>query len=303
MKERILPDGVYVAALTPMLDDLTPDIDRLVKHCNALLNQGAQGLALLGTTGEANSFSTDERTKLIEAVIEHGIPAKQIMLGTGCCSYTETINLTRHAVNTGIKSILLLPPFYYKQINDEDLLTFISKVLDEVAEPGLEIYLYHFPRLTGLHFSISLIEKLVAKYPDNIVGIKDSGGDFQNMQEVCRSIPGFKVFAGTEKYLLDVLRIGGAGCISATANITLGQCMLVFNNWQDTEADKLQDELTAMRNIFEGLPFIGILKQYLARIQNIPQWRNIRPPNGLIDESRVTEVLDAMADKMVSGIR
>lgn len=303
MKQTSLPGGVYVAALTPMDAELNPDIELLTSHCRFLFNHGAQGLALMGTTGEANSFSVDERMKLIEELLANDIPAGKIMLGTGCCSYTDTIQLTRHAVSSGIRNILLLPPFYYKQVDDDGLFAYFSRVLEEVAEPELEIYLYHFPRMTGLHFSHSLIERLIDSYPANFIGMKDSGGQVEHMREICRHFPGFKLYAGTEKYLLDVMRMGGAGCISATANVTIGPCVEVYRNWQTGKADALQDELTEMRNIFEGLPFIGILKQYLARVQNNPQWIYMRPPNGPVPEAEVERVLEAMMEKLVSSNR
>ena len=295
MENKILPNGVYVAALTPLQHDLAPDVKMLAQHCRHLLEQGAQGLALMGTTGEANSFNVEERINLIEGLLSHGIDARQIMLGTGCCSYVDTVKLTRHAVAQGIKSILLLPPFYYKQIDDEGLLNYFFRVVEEVSEPGLEIYLYHFPKMTGLSLSHALLEKLLLRYPRNFVGMKDSGGDFNHMKSIAENFSGFKVFAGTEKYLLDVLRLGGAGCISATANVTIAKCMEVFNHWQDPLADTLQAELTDERNIFEGLPFIGILKQYMAHQSANPQWLHVRPPNGLVHETALQKVIEQMA--------
>jgi 4-hydroxy-tetrahydrodipicolinate synthase len=218
------------------------------------------------------------------------------MLGTGCCSYVDTVRLTRHAVALGIKSILLLPPFYYKQIEDEGLLHYFSRVIEQVGEDDLEIYLYHFPKMTGLHFSSALLEKLLMRYPRNFVGMKDSGGDFNHMKSICKDFPGFKLFAGTEKYLLDVLKLGGAGCISATANVTVTKCMDVYNQWQSAEAETLQATLTAQRNIFEGLPFIGILKQYMAHLSGNPQWLHVRPPNGLVPEIELKRVVEQMAN-------
>ena len=296
MKNKILAHGVYVAALTPMQSDLKPDIDLLANHCRNLLERGVQGLALMGTTGEANSFSIEERMEIVEGIIGRQINANQIMLGTGCCSYIDTVRLTRHALAQGIKSILLLPPFYYKQVDDEGLFNYFYRVVNEVGEHDLEIYLYHFPKMTGLHFSSALLEKLLTRFPDNFAGMKDSSGDFSHMKSICENFTGFKLFAGTEKYLLDVLRLGGAGCISATANVTTPKCMEVFNHWQGAMADRLQSELTTQRNIFEGLPFIGILKQYMAHISGNPQWLHVRPPNGLVAEIELKRVIAQMAN-------
>lgn len=301
MHDTLLPNGVYVAALTPLLPDLSPDVDLLADHCGVLLKSGVQGLALMGTTGEANSFTITERKILLEGLLERDISGQKIMLGTGCCSYNDTIDLTKHAIKSGIKSILLLPPFYYKQVDDTGLFEYFRRVMEECGDEGLEIYLYHFPKMTGIHFSQELLEKLVDRYPSNFVGMKDSGGDLGHMSEICKHFPGWKLFAGTEKYLLDVLRMGGAGCISATANITVQKCVEVMQNWKDQQADQLQEELTAQRNIFEGLPFIGILKQCMAELKNNPQWLNVRPPNGRVADEKLQAVLRQMAKQRVTG--
>lgn len=296
MNNTLLPKGVYVAALTPMHDDLTVDTSLLTYHCQQLLEAGAQGLALMGTTGEANSLSLTERKTLLEEILEKGVDPGKIMLGTGCCAYPDTIDLTRHAVRHGIKSILLLPPFYYKQVDDAGLFDYFKKVIHETGAGDLEIYLYHFPKMTGLHLSLSLLDRLISEFPRNVVGMKDSGGDLQHMQDIATHFPGFKLFAGTEKYLLDVLRMGGAGCISATANVTITQCMDVFDHWLEPSADERQEALTAQRMVFEGLPFIGILKAYLAIQKKTPQWSNVRPPNSLVKGDEVDKVIKKMKE-------
>lgn len=292
MNQTILQPGVYVANLTPMTPDLLPDIPLLISHLRHLINKGAQGIALLGTTGEANSFSLQERMDLITAVVENGIPADRLMVGTGCCALTDTIVLTKHAVRSGIKSILMLPPFYYKQVSDDGLFSYFQRVIEGVAADQLEIYLYHFPKMTGLDFSIPLLEKLLQSYPGQIVGMKDSSGDLEHGKMIASHFPGFKLYAGTEKYLLDILRAGGSGCISATANVTVQKCAEVFRHWQQPEADQLQAEASAQRQIFEGLPFVSILKQYLAFTTGNQQWLHVRPPNALVPDDVARQVVE-----------
>lgn len=291
MINTILPNGSYVAVLTPMTDALEPDIPLLLAHSQAMLDQGAQGIALLGTTGEANSFTLPERMKIMSGLIDGGIPGSKIMVGTGCCSYGETVLLNKYALELGINSVLMLPPFYYKHVEDQGLFNYFEKVVHETADDRLEIYLYHFPKLTGLDLSIDLLGKLINEFPGIFVGLKDSGGDVNHMQQVIDHFPDFKLFAGTEKYLLDIMRRGGAGCISATANVTVSACTQVFANWQSAEADILQKKLTAMRSCFEGLPFTGILKQYLANLEQKPSWLNIRPPNSLVSGEALTNII------------
>ena len=296
MSTTILQPGVYVANLTPMDASLQPDVPLLINHLEALLAQGAQGIALLGTTGEANSFSLQERKDLITAVTKAGIPGHRLMVGTGCCAYTDTISLTRHAVEHGINSILMLPPFYYKQINDQGLFRYFQTVIEGVGATDMEIYLYHFPKMTGVNFSIPLLEMLIEHYPNQVVGMKDSSGDLEHGKSICKHFPGFRLFAGTEKYLLDILHAGGSGCISATANVTVGQCARVFQNWQNSQAKALQSAATAQRQVFEGLPFVSILKQYLAETTGNSQWLHVRPPNALVEDEKVHEIVSQMKD-------
>lgn len=184
-------------------------------HIKWLLKRGNNGICLLGTTGEANSFGVDERLRILEAVLNGGIPADKLIVGTGCCAITDTVTLTRHAHSHGVAGILLLPPFYYKTIADAGLETYMAKLFDRVGENKVQIYLYHFLQLSGLPFSVSLVEKLVSKYPDNIIGLKDSGGEWSHMEQLLKAIPGFRLYTGNEKFLLSVLKAGGAGCISA----------------------------------------------------------------------------------------
>ena len=288
------PRGAVTASLTPLKSDLTLDSKRLIKHCHWLLEQGSAGIALLGTTGEANSFSLAERMSFLDAIATSSLPLDKIMVGTGCCAYSETVELTKHALASGMSNILMLPPFYYKQVNEEGLGNYFDLIIDQIGHDQLQIYLYHIPKMSGLGFSLSLVTSLVEKYPKVIVGIKDSSGDFGNMKEIRQALPEFRLYAGTEKHLLDVLRIGGVGCISATANVTARWISQVYTQWQTKEADALQEKVSRLRSCFEGLPFTAILKQYLAHYQNDPTWLNIRPPNSILQ--------DAVLDKVMAGL-
>lgn len=280
MAKSKLPNGVYTANLTPVKANGKVDYPLLVQHCKWLLKNGSSGLALLGTTGEANSFSLGERKRILKETIAGGIPAKKIMVGTGCCSLPETVSLTKHAVSLGVGGILLLPPYYYKQVTQAGVFQYIDAFIQQVNDPKLRIYLYHFPKMSGIAFSIPLIQQLLKKYPKIIVGIKDSSGDFSNMKAMVQQIPNFQVFAGTEKYLLDIIKIGGAGCISATGNVTCPLAGEIYKLWQKKKAAKKKnDYLVKVRTSFEGFPFSGALKTYMASITDNPRWQNVRLPN------------------------
>ena len=277
-KPTSLPDGVYAAALTPLHDDLSIDHETLAAHARWLLANGCDGLVLLGTTGEANSFSLAERMALLDNVIEAGLPPGRLLVGTGCCATPDTVMLTQHAVVHGVGGVLMLPPFYYKNVSDEGLFAAFDQVIQQVGEEALQIYLYHFPKMSGVSFSPSLIEKLLHRYPDTVVGMKDSSGDFQHMEHTIASFPGFRVFAGTERYLLGMLGIGGAGCISATTNVTCRLAGEVFAKRATQEARNLQSQLTAMRATLEAFPLAAALKHLTAVRTGQASWRNVRPP-------------------------
>ena len=285
--KRLLNDnkvsgGVLSAVLTPLDSNLNADYPRLVKHINWLLGRGNNGIGLLGTTGEANSFSVDERRQILEAVLDRGIAPGKLIVGTGCCAITDTVFLTRHAHSHQVAGILLLPPFYYKQINDVGLETYIAKLLDKVGENEIKIYLYHFPQLSGAPFTVKLTERLVSKYPNNIIGMKDSGGDWSHIEEILKAIPGFRLYAGSEKFLLPVLKAGGVGCISASANLTSPEAAAVYEAWKKGSGEKEQARLSLLREALEKYPSIGTLKYIFAKLSGDKDWLNIRPPNVIL---------------------
>ena len=279
--ESNLPRGLFTASLTPMNDDLSVNYQALVEHINWLLDNGSNGICLLGTTGEANSFSIEERMDVLDEVIDADIAPHKLLVGTGTCVISDTIILTQHAISKGVGGVLMLPPFYYKGLSDQGILDYFKLVIEGVEDENLKIYLYNFPKMTGVPFTLELVKKLVAAFPGVIVGMKDSSGDWEGMQAVCDEIPGFQLFTGTEKYLLDTLRAGGAGCISATFNASIKYGASVYSNWQGSEADGLQTKLNDIRRRFEVDSFISSLKFLFAKWFDEPHWLNVRPPNSL----------------------
>ncbi|MCG2597127.1 MAG: dihydrodipicolinate synthase family protein, partial [Achromobacter sp.] len=214
------PQGVYSPVLTPFNADLSPSAPRFVGHCRALLEQGA-GLAIFGTNSEANSLSVAEKRHLLDALLDAGLPAARMMPGTGACALPDAVELTRHAVGAGCGGVLMLPPFYYKGVSDEGLFRAFAHVIERVADERLRIYLYHIPPVSGVPISLGLIDRLLGEFPGIVAGIKDSSGDWANTQAMLRDFQprGFDVFAGTETVLLETMRAGGAGCITATGTV------------------------------------------------------------------------------------
>jgi 4-hydroxy-tetrahydrodipicolinate synthase len=273
-----LPDGIYAACLTPLKENLKVDHPRLAAHARWLLENGCAGLAIMGTTGEAVSFSLPERMELLERLLEAGIPPSRIMLGVGCCALPDTVALARHALDHGVHGLLVLPPFYYKNVRDAGLIASFDALIQQIGDRRPEIYLYHFPQMTGVPFSLSVIDRLLAAYPGVVVGVKDSGGQLENMRAMAQAFPGFRVFAGSEKFLLDVLRVGGAGCISATVNLTARLAAEVYDVWQSPEADDLQRRVSAVRQAIESFPMIPALKLLTALRTGDAAWHHMRPP-------------------------
>ncbi|MBX2817746.1 MAG: dihydrodipicolinate synthase family protein [Saprospiraceae bacterium] len=285
-------DGVITAPLTPLQEDLSLHSELMLDHCQQLLERGCNGLAVLGTTGEASSFSVQERKQVLESL--SSIDPQQIMLGTGCCSFQDTIELTKHGLDHGVTNFLMLPPYYYKQVDDVGLLQYFDKVINAVASSSLNIYLYHFPKLAGVAFSDHLLEMLLTAHPESIVGMKDSTGDWTHMESVLDAHPGFRLYAGTETYLLETLKKGGCGCISATANVTASLAVQSYRAWTEHQDVSLHQDLIKVRKTFEGLPFTGALKGYLAATTGDRTWLNVRPPNQILEGDKLQTLLQQL---------
>ncbi|MBT4906583.1 MAG: dihydrodipicolinate synthase family protein [Rhodospirillaceae bacterium] len=289
------PAGVFAASLTPMTADLEIDVPRAVAHNQWLLANGCNGVAPLGTTGEANSLSLDERLALLDALADAGITGPQLIAGVGCTAIPDTVTLTRKALANGAGGVLMLPPFYYKAPSEDGLFAAFAEVIERVGDPALQIYLYNFPQQVGFELPLSLIARLVEAYPDTVVGSKDSSGDWPRMERTMAELPGFRLFPGSEEFLLAGLRQGAVGCISATVNVTAPQSQDVYANWRADNADDLQNYLTELRMAFKGLPAIPVMKAYHARERNDSGFANLRPPFTPASEADLATVSERLA--------
>jgi 4-hydroxy-tetrahydrodipicolinate synthase len=293
-KGRVDPKGVLAAVLTPMDEDLNPDHQAFAAHCHRLLAAGCHGLSVFGTTGEANSLSVNERLDALDALVESGVPAERLLPGTGSCALTDTVHLSRAALEAGAVGVLVLPPFYYKGVGDDGLFRFFAEVVERVGDDRLRVYLYHIPQMTGVDLGLPLISRLIEAYPSVVVGTKDSSGDRGRIMTLCRELPDFSVLAGTETLLLETLRSGGEGCISATVNVTSRLARRVHDAHTAGKADEavaLQERLTHLRASIEAYPVIPALKQLMAGLTSDKQWLNIRPPLSSLDEKRTRDLL------------
>ena len=270
--------GVFAPVITPFGENLSPDAGRLSTHCRWMLSQGV-GLSVFGTNSEANSLSADEKIELMDALVGAGIDPKMMMPGTGCCAITETARLTAHATRLGCGGVLMLPPFYYKGVSDEGLFAAYADVIQRVGSEDLRIYLYHIPPVANVPLSIGLIDRLVKEYPTTVVGIKDSGGNWLNTRDMLdQGWDDFRIFVGAETFLLDNMRHGGAGCISATANVNPAAIVRLYETWQDTGAEGQQHQLNLIRDTFGKYVVIPALKACTGHFSGDAQWDIVRPP-------------------------
>jgi 4-hydroxy-tetrahydrodipicolinate synthase len=271
--------GVLAPVVTPFAADLRPDPERLIRHCRWLLAQDV-GLAVFGTNSEANSLSTEEKVDLLDRLVDAGLDPARMMPGTGCCALTDSVRLTAHAVQLGCGGVLMLPPFYYKGVSDEGLFRNYAEVIQRVGDPRLRIYLYHIPPVAQVPISAALIARLLETYPGIVAGLKDSSGDWKNTHRMLERFAssGFDVFPGSETFLLPGLRHGGAGCISATANVNPAAIVRLYATWQAADADAQQERLNVIRGIFARFPMIAALKAAIALFGGDERWGTVRPP-------------------------
>ena len=272
--------GLLCPVVTPFGADLSPDPARFIAHCRWLLDQGCSGLAVFGTTSEANSLSVDERIALFDALVAAGVPAARLLPGTGCCALTDSARLTRHVLQAGAAGVLVLPPFYYKNVSEEGLFRSYAAVIERVADPRLRLYLYHIPAMTQVPVPLPVIERLRAAFGPTVAGIKDSSGDAQYLGALLDRFAGtgFGIFPASESLLLSSLRRGAAGCITASANVNPGPIAGLIESWRAPGAEARQARLDGVRKALQALPLIPAVKATLALYSGDEAWSRMRPP-------------------------
>ena len=280
MLKDALFGGVNAAVLTGFHADLSLDLARMAAHSRWLLDNGCNGLGILGTTGEANSLGIAERIAVMEGLIERGIPATTLLPGCGTTAIPDTVLLTRRAEALGIRGVLLLPPFFYKNPSDDGLFAYYSEVAQRVAG-DIKLYFYHFPAQSAVPIGLALIERLLKAYPGKFKGIKDSTGDWANTKSYADAFAteGFEVYCGDDSLLHANLNNNGAGCITAAANVGCAVSQQVYRNWNNAEGKAAQLTLTAIRRAVTSVPLIPALKSLVARNTANPAWTIIRPPH------------------------
>ncbi len=288
--------GLISPILSPFDDNLNFNQEMYNELAKDLLSTGCSGLAPFGTTGEALSVSNDERMQALENLIKSGISPNKLIPGTGLCNFPDTVKISRHAIELGCKGVMTLPAFYFKDVTDEGLFQYYERLIDEINHPNLKIYLYHIPQVSGVGLSIPLVKKLRSTYPDIIVGIKDSSGVWENTEQLL-SIDGLIVYPGAELPVIDAIKLGGPGCISATANFNptnIAKVIELSHDGKWDQAEEAHKDVKEVRYLFQDYSAIPAQKAMLAIKYKDDRWKNIRPPLVQISEQRSSELADKL---------
>jgi 4-hydroxy-tetrahydrodipicolinate synthase len=265
---------VFAAIATPVDEQYAPDVPRALTLARHLLDAGCDGLNVLGTTGEATSFSLAQRQRLMSAYKSEGLPLDRLMVGTGAAALADSIALTQHAADLGFGGALVLPPFYYKNVPDDGLGAYIAAIMAATADRPIPIYLYHFPAMSAVPWPVELIAKMRQTHGSRLAGLKDSSGDMAYARSATTVDPEFAVFPSTEAVLLEAREGAFAGCISATANVNPDLCARA---WRIGDRSAL-DDAVAIRKLFDGRPLVSGVKALLAHIHNDPSLARVMPP-------------------------
>ena len=285
--------GVIAAIATAVDDKGEPDCARSTELARFLLANGCDGLNVLGTTGEATSFSLEQRKRVMSAYRAAGLPLDRLMVGTGAASVADAVALTRHAAELGFAGALVLPPFYYKGVPDDGLFDYVEIIVQATAAGPIPLYLYHFPAQSGLPWHVKLVARLVGAFGARIVGLKDSSGDMAYAREAATVAPGFKVFPSTEAVLMEARTGVFAGCISATANLNADLCARA---WRSGDTHAL-DAAVAIRKLFDGKQLVPGVKALIAHIHDDPGWSRVQPPLSVFpapDRTAVSAAYDSL---------
>ena len=266
--------GVIAAIATAVDNKGEPDSGRATALARFLLDNGCDGLNVLGTTGEATSFSLAQRQRVMRAYADAGLPMDRLMVGTGAAALADAVALTCHAADLGFAGALVLPPFYYKGVSDDGLVAYVGALVAATSARPIPIYLYHFPALSGVPWHVKLLRRLIGEFGNRILGLKDSSGDMPFAREAAAIASTFKVFPSTEAALPDAREGPFAGCISATANLNADLCARFFRHGDRAALDAA----VTIRKLFDGKPLVPGVKALLAHIHGDRAWANVMPP-------------------------
>lgn len=284
--------GIIPAVPTPVSDNGAVDIGRFLDFCRYLFDKGANGLNITGTTGEATSLSRDQRLDVIAALAASNLDKSRIIVGTGAAAVADAVALAHAVADAGFAGALVLPPFYFKDPSNEGLRRYFEAILSKA--PGLDIYLYNFPALSGIKFTKELVALLVDSFGDRIKGLKDSSGDLDYAAEIVKTFPGLKVFPSSEAILLQAREGTFAGSISATANLSVGECAAAFRDGDGAALDRA----VKVRQLIAKGPLVPRIKAVISGRLSDPVWANTLPPYAPLDRADARTLVGQVDDIM-----
>ncbi len=288
--------GVLAPNLTPFERDGAIAMDLYVDHAKRLLDQGCSGLVPFGTTGEATSVGIDERNEALDALVESGIDPARLIPGAGLTSRADTLRLVEAAARAGCRGVLVLPPFFFKNVPDEGLVRYFGELVEATRGSGTAIFLYHIPQVAGVGIPPGVVRRLREVHPESIRGIKDSSGDLDNLADLF-AIPDLQVYPGQETYLVEALANGAPGCITATANVNAGAISEIVRLWDAGDRDSAREAMEPVRGFrkaVEGYAPIPAMKGLLARASGDSRWENVRPPLLPADSGAVEKLAEEL---------
>ena len=292
--------GVYCAVLTPLNNNLSINKDLYLRHCQSLMKKGLDGLTIFGTNGESSSFSVKQKIESIEFLLENRIDASNLLIGTGSASLEDAIELNKFSVNIGVKASLLVPPFYFKNVSDDGIIAYYRNVIEQTGDNNFKFLLYNIPQHSGIAINFNIIENLIKLYPNNVVGLKDSTGNMENMLKTIKYFNNFAVFCGNGAMALHTTRRGGAGAITGDANISAKLLSFILHNIKREKEinnfEELQNLMEKIRNVLSSHEQISLLKAYYSIADKIEEWNNVMPPLKRIDNPLNNKQVIALLD-------
>ena len=274
MQSSQMPSGVIAAIPTPFDENGSINITAFQDFAEFLLVNGCDGLNVMGTTGEATSLSTEERKAFMQSISASGLPMNRLIVGTGASGILDAIDLTREAGSLGFAGALLLPPFYYKNITPQGVLSYVNQIVETTVDNQIPISLYNFPAMSAVPYDISVLRTLHESFGSRIAGLKDSSNDMVYCRAASTIANDFKVFPSDEGTLLAGKSAGLAGCISATASLNSHLCAEAFR----TDDNKPLRAASAIRKAFDGLPLVAAIKHSVSLMTGDEGWRRMRVP-------------------------
>lgn len=287
--------GLWTAVLTPLDSGLNCDHARLAAHCHDLMARGVDGVAPFGTTGEGTSFTVAERIAAIDALLKAGVPARRIVLGNGSPALGDAVELARYSVKVGLAGVLMLPPFFFKGVDDEGVYAAFAETIERVADDRLRVYLYNIPQISGVPVGFAAIERLLARYPAIVAGIKDSSADWDNTSGLLQRFKRMTILVGAEEHVPRAMAAGGHGTICGMANVIPEAMRAVIDRAGTPHGDALLRSVARLTQAVLAVPFVPALKAVKASDSADQAWTRVRAPLRPLDGAKAASIVSSVA--------